>query len=96
LDPQLCRLRSGNVTAASAGYGQRVRAVAGALPDREDEGVVHGELEALRLGDVEIVALGMRSRMPEEEVERWVFTGVINGKGEGERVRVVADRVLHF
>ena len=64
------------------------------MPDAEDEGVVHDEALALWLHDVEVVALGVGRRMPDEEVEVWVLAGVREWQGEGERVRVVFDGVL--
>ena len=63
------------------------------LPDSEDEGVVDSESSTLRLRDVEIVALGMRCRVTEEELVRWVVAAVGDGDGEGEGVRIVSDGV---
>ena len=63
------------------------------LPDSEDEGIVYSESGALRLRDVEIVALGMRCRVTEEELIGRVVTAVGDGDGEGEGVRIVPDGV---
>lgn len=56
------------------------------LADVEDDGVVHVEAGALRLRDVEVVAGGVWSRMPQEEVEWRVLAYVGDREGYGQSV----------
>ena len=63
------------------------------LPHSENEGVVDSEAGALRLRDIEIVALGVGRRMANEEIVGRVSASMGNWQGEGERVRVVFDRM---
>jgi len=49
------------------------------LANAEDKSVVDDEALTLRLDDIEIVTLGMRSRVTDQEVERRVLTGVRKG-----------------
>lgn len=66
--------------AAAAPGAPGVRREAGergrVLADAEDEGVVHSQTGALGLGDVEVMALGVRGRVAEVEVVRGVLTRV--------------------
>jgi len=64
------------------------------LADAEDKSVVNDETLTLWLDDVEVVALSMRSWVANQEVERWILTGVGEGQTNCERVRVVFDGVL--
>ncbi len=57
----------------------------------EDESVVHGELLALRLRNVEIVTLSMGSRVTRDKFVGGVVAGMHDGKGEGEWVGDVLD-----
>lgn len=63
------------------------------LADVEDEGVVHDQALALGLDDVEVVALGVRRGVADEEVVGRVLPDVGEWEGEGEGVRVVFDAV---
>ena len=65
------------------------------LADVEDESVVHDEAFALRLHDVEIVALCVGCWVADEEVVRWVLADVRDRQGESESVWVVFDAVHH-
>ena len=59
----------------------------------EDEGVVHDQALALGLDDVEVVALGVGSRVADQEVVGRVLADVGEWQGERESVRVVFDAV---
>lgn len=61
------------------------------MTDGEDEGIVDSKTRALGLCDVEIMTLGVGCGVPREELVWGVHAGVDDGKGEGERVRVVLD-----
>lgn len=56
------------------------------LANVEDESVVHDEAFALRLHDVEVVALCVGRWVANEEVVRWVLADVRDWQGEGESV----------
>lgn len=64
------------------------------LADVEDVGVVQGEVCALGLCDVEIVALGVGGGMQGEEGVGWVGAGVGDRESESKGVWVVFVRVL--
>lgn len=64
------------------------------LADGEDEGVVEGDVCALGLGDVEVVALGVGGGVERYEGVRGVCAAVGDGETEGKRVRVQLVGVL--
>lgn len=64
------------------------------LADAEDDGVVRCQACALRLHNVEILTLSVRSWMACEEGVRWVLTCVGQGKSQGQSVWVRFDGVL--
>ena len=63
------------------------------LADGEDEGVVEREALALRLHDVDVVALGVRGGVARDELVGRVLARVDDGKRERQRVRDVLDAV---
>jgi len=66
------------------------------LTDAEDKGVVYDKALALRLDDIEVMALRVRSWVADQEVERRVLTGVGERQTYCERMRVIFDRVLRY
>lgn len=64
------------------------RAITRALTDSEDEGIVDSQSGALRLGDVEIVALCVRSWVPDEEFIGGVSTLMDNWERDAYGVGV--------
>jgi hypothetical protein len=63
------------------------------LADGKDEGVIDCEPRTLWLNDVEIMALSVWSRMPKEEVVRWVFARMNDRQRDGDGVWDVFARM---
>jgi hypothetical protein len=66
------------------------------LADGEDEGIVEGNVGALRLCDVQVVALCVRCRVERQERVWRVGAGMGDGQPQSESMRVELVGVLLF